>query len=368
MVRLADKAGQMGLSINRERLAHSPFLVFFEMTQACDLACTHCRACAQTRPSANELSSAESLRLIDQLTQFPQPPMLILTGGDPLKRADVFELIQHAKRSGLDVSITPAATSLATADRITQLRDAGISRMAVSLDGASRETHDGLRGVDGSFQKTLEMLTMARDAGVATQVNTVVTRSNYQQISALAELLSRYDIALWSVFFLVPVGRAARDHCLDGRQCEAVFEELWQQTQRQPYLIKTTEAPHYRRFAAERRKSAPRTTRTPRGTRPFLATGLNDGKGVMFVSHSGLIHPSGFMPIVCGVFPFQHVVQVYQQSPVFQKWRSAEQLHGKCRQCEYRTICGGSRARAYAVTGDPLAEEPDCTYIPRGLR
>ena len=340
----------------------SPFLVFYEVTQACDLVCKHCRACAQTQAHPGELVTHESRCLIDQLTEFPRLPMLVLTGGDPLCRRDIFDLIEYATESGLDVSITPSATPLVTEHAIRRLADTGIHRMAISIDGVNAETHDGVRGVRGSFARSLEILACARKAGVSTQVNTTITPDNVGQLDDMAELLSTLGITLWSVFFLVPVGRASFARRLSAEGCELAFEKLWTHSQQQPYLIKTTEAPHYRRFAIQNQHShrpGKSSYSTDRPTRPFVPLGVNDGKGVMFVSHTGIIHPSGFMPIICGVFPLQHVVQVYHDSPIFRGLRDADRLEGKCRQCEFRHLCGGSRARAYAVTGNPFAQEPD---------
>ena len=204
----------------------SPLLVFYEVTQACDLVCQHCRACAQTAAHGAELSTEESLRLVDQLGEFPTPPLLVLTGGDPLKRGDIFQLVEYAAWSGLDVSITPSATPLVTPQAIRRLRDAGISRMAISLDGADADTHDATRGVAGSFERSLRILDDARRAGVPLQVNTTLTPSNLDQIDRLAELLARQEIVMWSVFFLVPVGRAASLPRLSADQYEEAFAAL----------------------------------------------------------------------------------------------------------------------------------------------
>jgi len=340
-------------------------IVFYEITRACDLVCLHCRACAQVEPDANELSTAQSQHLIDQLAAFPNPPLLVLTGGDPLKRADIYDLISYAVDAGLEVAATPSATPLVTTDAIRRLRDAGIARLAISIDGADDETHDTMRGVRGSFQRAMEIMTDARDLGVPVQVNTTMTPNNLDQVDEMAGLLARHEIVLWSVFFLVPVGRAVEEPRLTAEQYEAVFEQLWQQSRRQPFAIKTTEAPHYRRYVLQQREASSDRLGTTSARDPrYGALGLNDGKGIMFVGHNGLIHPSGFMPIVCGAFPLDDVVQVYQQNTVFQGLRDAKRLEGKCGRCEYRTICGGSRARSFALTGDPYAEEPDCVYIP----
>jgi len=339
----------------------SPMIVFYEVTQACGLVCQHCRACAQTEPHPGELSTEQARGLLEQLTEFPQPPMLVLTGGDPFCRSDIFELVDYATDLGLDVSITPSATPLVTKDAIERLQKAGIHRLAISIDGADAESHDRVRGVAGSFAKSLEILRYAREVGLPTQVNTTLTPDNLSTIDEMAQMLAELEIVLWSVFFLVPVGRAAEAARLSPGGYEQAFERLWVQSRQQSYLIKTTEAPHYRRFLMKRDRELPKSERR---LSPFQATGINDGKGVMFVSHTGTIHPSGFMPISCGVFPLQHAVQVYQESPIFLGLRDPNRLEGKCGECEYRTICGGSRARSYALTGNPYAEEPDCEFIP----
>jgi radical SAM protein len=351
----------------RSDFAHSPLVVFVELTQACDLVCLHCRACAQMRPDPRELGPAEARLLMDQLAEFPKPPMVVLTGGDPLKRADIFDLVEYGVGRGLSISVTPSATPLATADAIRRLRDSGVSRVAVSLDGADAATHDAFRGVAGSYQRTLEILTAARSLGIPLQVNTTVTPANHQQIDALADLLAEQGIVLWSVFFLVPVGRGNAIARLAREEYEAVFERLWRNSQRQPYAIKTTEAPHYRRFAALRRKGASDSSRAAPLPGGYPSLGINDGKGVMFIGHTGAIYPSGFMPIPCGYFPWQHVVEVYQRSPVLVALRDADKLEGKCGACEFRHLCGGSRARSYAVTGNMFAEEPDCLYQPAAI-
>jgi radical SAM protein with 4Fe4S-binding SPASM domain len=309
--------------------------------------------------------------LIHQLTEFPRPPALVFTGGDPLKRADIYDLVAYAVERRLEVAITPSATPLVTCEALARLRDAGIARIAVSLDGADAVTHDTIRGVSGSYQRTWEIMADARSLAIPLQVNTVLTPDNVDQVERLADQLDHRGIVLWSVFFLVPVGRAADARRLNAAECENVFERLWQQSQRRSYRIKTTEAPHYRRYALQRlRDKGAGDDAGHLLTRRFSrlsALGINDGKGIMFVSHLGLIYPSGFLPIYCGLFPRDHLVRVYQRSPLFRALRNADLLQGKCRLCEYRHICGGSRARAFAVTGDPHAEEPDCAYIPGAM-
>jgi radical SAM protein len=351
----------------REDFDHSPLVVFYELTRACDLLCLHCRACAQADSDPHELTPIESRALIDQIAGFPRRPLLVLTGGDPLKRPDIYDLVRYATAAGLQVAVTPSATPLVTPAALSRLQRAGMKRLAISLDGADPPTHDGQRGVAGIFARTLDILRDARELGIPTQVNTTLTPENIDQIDALADLLATLGVVLWSVFYIVPVGRATESRRLDVEQYERSFAQLANQMECQPFAIKTTEAPHFRRFLLEARRRKGESTAnfgskmSPSGQAPM---GINDGKGVMFVSHVGLIHPSGFMPIVCGMFRLANVVDVYQRSAIFQGLRDSSRLEGKCGRCEYRKICGGSRARAYAVSGNPFAEEPDCVYVP----
>ncbi len=356
----------------------NPLMFYYEVTQACDLVCKHCRASAQSDAHPDELTHDQSLALIDQVASFPRPPIMVMTGGDPLKRADLFELIAHAVGHGLQVALTPSATPLATREAFERARNTGVRRLGISLDGADATTHDSFRGWEGSFERTLQMLKNARELDLAVQVNTTVTRRNYHQIDELAELLAKQGIAMWSVFFLVPVGRGVEEQRLDADEVEAVFAQLWRHAQSKPYSVKTTEAPHYRRYVLEQGGDplapppgmargggvAGGKAQDGRGSGHRAPLGVGDGKGVMFVSHNGEIFPAGFLPLQCGRFPEDSVVDAYQNHPTFLGLRDPEQFNGKCGVCRYRDPCGGSRARAYAVTGDPLGSEPDCAYTP----
>lgn len=349
----------------RSDFDHSPLVVFYEVTQACDLACQHCRACALPQRDPQELDSEQSQNLLAELARFPKPPLLVLTGGDPLKRPDVCDLVEHGVELGLEVAMTPSATPLVTAEALRRLRGAGLHRLAVSLDGVNAATHDMFRGVSGSYQRTLEILVDARRAGLQLQVNTTVTAANVGQIDAMADFLATQRIVLWSVFFLVPVGRGEQLERITPQQYEEVFERLWHHARHHSYGIKTTEAPHYRRYVLQRNGNPQRSPSASAGHSPQRAPlGINDGKGIVFVNHRGVIYPSGFLPIACGRFPRDSLVEVYQNSRWFRKLRDVNQLGGKCGQCEFRHACGGSRARSYAVTGDVLAAEPDCMYLP----
>ena len=300
----------------------------------------------------------------------------MLTGGDPLKRSDIFTLIEYATELKISVAVTPSATPLVTEEAVARLKAAGTSRLAISLDGATKESHDGLRRVAGSFQKTLEILTMAREQGLLAQVNTTVTKDNFHEIDRIADLIADFSPVLWSVFFLVPVGRGTELKRLSADECEIVFEKLWMQNQKQAYAIKTTEAPHYRRYVLQQtsRKGTKRPSENPvdaSETSSILqnrirSVGVNDGRGAMFVSHLGEYFPSGFMPTRCGQFPHDNIVTAYQESAMMKMLRDSNQLKGKCRKCEYRKICGGSRARSFALTGDPMESEVDCVYQPTG--
>ncbi len=347
---------------------HSPLMFYYEVTQACDLVCEHCRASAQENPAPDELSSEQSRALIDQVASFPKRPTLVLTGGDPLKRPDIYDLIRHAVSAGLQVALTPSATPLATRDAFQAAHEAGVRRLGISLDGADAAVHDKFRGWPGSFERTLRMLDDARQLGMAVQVNTSITRWNYHQIDAIAELLEARGIAMWSAFFLIPVGRGLKQQRVSAEEYESAFEKLWHHAQHKPFGVKTTEAPHYRRYVLQQQgdplagPAGKVDSGAYRGHRAPL--GVWDGRGVMFTSHNGEIFPAGFLPLCCGRFPEVSVVDTYQNHPTFLSLRDADGFKGKCGICEYRSICGGSRARAYAVTGDPLESEPDCVYEP----
>jgi len=364
----------------RDGFDQSPLVVFYETTQACDLVCAHCRACAQPRRNPGELSPQQARGVLDELRRFPEPPLVVLTGGDPMKRPDVFDLVAHGSAQGLSMAMTPSATPLVTRDALLRLADSGLSRLAVSIDGANARSHDGLRGVPGSFARSLEILADARACGLSLQVNTTVHRGNVGELLELANLLDDFGIVMWSVFFLVPVGRALADARIEPEKYEEVFALLAREARRRSYVIKTTEAPHYRRFVLQQRKQSrhggyrrgvAQNAATP-APMPAMAgttgatgmSGTNDGNGVLFIGHTGLIQPSGFLPLPCGRFPADSIVEVYQEHALFRALRDSDHFSGKCGVCEFRSICGGSRARTFALTGDALSSDPDCAYQP----
>jgi radical SAM protein len=352
-----------------------PFIAIWETTQACDLACVHCRACAQPSRSSDELTTQEAKCLIDQIAELAVP-VFVLTGGDPLKRSDIFEIVRYAAERKVRISLTPSATPLLTREAIVQLQEAGLARLAVSLDGPTAEIHDAFRRVPGSFQWTMDAVRWAREIGLPVQINTTITRHNFHQIHDVIQLLESLDITLWSVFFLVPTGRGQDIGLLSGEEFEQVFEILHQTSQRALFDIKSTEAQHYRRYLLQRRTEARRQhafagEKLPQ-LRPSMtadgigrAMGINDGKGFVFISHRGEVFPSGFLPISGGNVRQQSLATIYRESPLFRALRDSKNLQGKCGDCEFREVCGGSRARAYAVSGNPFAEEPCCVYQPK---
>jgi len=350
-------------------LNKNPLIVIWEVTQACDLACYHCRAGAQSKRHPLELSTLEGEKLLRDVADL-HPPIFILSGGDPLKRPDIFYLVRRAIAHGLKPAMTPSATPLLTREAIADLKRAGLSRLAVSLDGSVPELHDTFRGVPGSFARTLEAIYWANQFDLPVQVNTSISRRNVNDLENIASLLSHFRLVLWSAFFLVPTGRALVDDLLSAEEVEDTFARLYRLSKEMPFKIKTTEAQHYRRYVVQQRVNA----RGRRGVEigaddwekniPGLLP-INDGKGFVFVSHMGEVYPSGFLPVSAGNIRTQNLTKIYRESPILKSLRDTTRLEGKCSDCEFKAICGGSRARAYAVTGNLFAHDPCCSYIPR---
>lgn len=336
--------------------AERPFIVIWEVTRACALACRHCRAEAIHRRDPRELRGPDVERFLDQVAR-AEPNVFVLTGGDPMMRPDLLEIIAGATERGLHVALSPSATPRFVKADLRRFFDVGLRRVSLSIDGASRETHDRFRGVPGTWDRTIEGLFIAREAGLEVQINTTFTRQNLGEFDEFVRLLDEIQPSLWSVFQLVPTGRAKTDDLLTGAELERLFERLYALSLRVPFPIKTTEGQHYRRVALQQWK------RNPRGPKPALLP-VNDGNGFVFVSHTGDIQPSGFLPITASNVRADELIEVYRESRLFNDLRDPNLLKGKCARCEFRTICGGSRARAYAMTGDYLAEEPLCTYQP----
>ncbi len=342
----------------------SPLLVIWEVTQACDLACVHCRASAQSQRHPDELTTGQGYRLLDQIRSFGEP-LMVFTGGDPLKRPDLYDLIRYSVKIGLRTNVTPSATPLLTAEAIEQFQAAGVTRMALSLDGPDAATHDDFRGIPGTFDRAMFALRHARDIGLDTQLQTTVTRRNMARLPEVAEIAREVRTRMWSLFFLIVTGRAAETDDLLAAEYEQVFEFMYELSKTAPFGIKTTEAMHYRRYVAQRIKAEHGATanESARGV-AWRTAGVSDGKGFVFVSHTGEIFPSGFLPLSGGNVLESSLPDVYRNSDLFRTLRDTDQREGKCGLCEYKKICGGSRSRAYALTGDFLAEDPRCIYQP----
>lgn len=344
-----------------------PLFVYWEATRACDLACVHCRAEAVPRRHPEELDTAEAKALLEQIAAFggPRRPHLILTGGDPLNRPDLFALIRYGRSRQIPISVTPAGTPKLTDTIVARFKEADIVTLGLSLDGSNEERHDTFRGQAGSFTWTLHGIRAARDAGLPVQVNTMVTAETLDDIAAVYELLSELGIARWALFFLIATGRGQTLQSITPAQSERFLNWVGQIIPKAPFPIKTTEAHHYRRIVYTKMKSRgmplSEIARRPVG-RGF---GVRDGNGIVFVSHKGEVFPSGFLPHSAGNVRDTDLADIYRHSELFTTLRDVEQLGGKCGVCEFRAICGGSRARAYAAAGDPLAADPLCPYQPR---
>lgn len=345
----------------------APFLVIWEVTRACALACRHCRAEAIDQRHPGELTLDEGRRLLDDVAAMGTP-IVIFTGGDPLQRDDLEDLIRHGSGLGLRVGTIPAATPRLTRERVLSLKEARLDQMALSLDASTAARHDDLRKVEGSFAKVMEAAGWARELGVPLQVNTTLGAWNHDDFDAIAELVREMGVVFWEVFFLVPTGRGSQLQGCTAEQYEELFGKLYRLALRAPYIVKITEAPHYRRYVMQRSREAARDllarAEGPRKTMGLSPLPVNAGKGFCFVDHVGEVYPSGFLPISAGNVRKQSVIEVYRESPLFRDLRRPERLGGRCGRCEFRDICGGSRSRAYALTGDYLAEDACCIYQP----
>jgi AdoMet-dependent heme synthase len=348
----------------------TPFIVIWETTRACALACVHCRAEAIPQRDPRELTTDEGRALMDRVASFgAPPPLLVLTGGDPLRRLDIVDLVAYGTRRGLSVALTPSGTAAVTEARLRALGDAGLARLAVSLDGATAEAHDAFRGVVGSHRHTLNIVERARGLGLPLQINTTVCRRTVGDLPALARQIEAFGAVLWALFFLIPVGRAQADQALGPAEIETVLEWAGDLAGRVPFGVKTTEAPHFHRVLAQRRSAASgRSPARPPARVPDrvrrAGRAVTDGNGFVFVDHTGNICPSGFLPLAAGNVRHDDLATVYRGSALFTALRDPAQLGGRCGRCEYRDACGGSRARAFAVAGDPLAEDPGCAWEP----
>jgi AdoMet-dependent heme synthase len=351
------------------RFDSAPRRIYWEVTRACDLACRHCRAEAAPDRDPAELDGADAGRLLAGLAGFGAPlPHLILTGGDPLKRGDLFALIEAARTLGFEVSVAPSGTPLLTADIIGRFKRAGVAAISLSLDGSGAARHDRLRRVAGCFERTLEAAAVCRAAGLPFQVNTLVSEETLDDLPEIHQLATDLGAARWSLFFLVGVGRGTELTPIASEACRRLFERLFDLGTDGGPIITTTEAPHFRRVVLERTRRAGRGVTSPARGGMGHAAGIRDGNGIMFISHTGEVHPSGFLPLSAGDVRRADPVALYRDSELFRTLRRPELLTGRCGRCEYAETCGGSRARAFAATGNPMAEDPLCSYEPAASR
>ncbi len=358
--------------------AQRPMLVFWETTRACGLACRHCRANAQATPLPGELTTAEARRLIEQVAAFGRPyPILVLTGGDCLLRPDLFELVEYATGVGLPVALSPSVTPTLSPAMIDRIAGSGVRAVSISLDGASAGTHDDVRGIPGHFRATLSAVERLVAAGLTVQINTTVMSANVYQLADIAALIGRLGANIWEVFFLVHVGRGTATQALSPDEHEDVCHFLYDAAQ-YGFIVRTVEAPFFRRVVQGRRAGVA----LPAGAlydslsgrlsdvlgrpthRPSAHTAATrDGKGILFIAHDGDVYPAGFLPLPLGNVRTEPIARIYRENGLLRRIRSAS-FHGRCGRCEFADLCGGSRARAFAATGDPLGEDPACAYEP----
>ncbi|RYV50832.1 radical SAM/SPASM domain-containing protein [Pengzhenrongella frigida] len=355
-----------------------PMLVFWETTRACQLACRHCRASATEQALPGELTTAQGHELIDQVAGFGRPyPILVLTGGDCLLRPDLFELVEHATGLGLPTALAPSVTPSLTPEMIDRIVASGVKAVSISLDGALAATHEGVRGIEGHFDATVHAIRTLAAAGLTVQVNTTVMRANVDELADVAALISSAGAHIWEVFFLVQVGRGVATEAVTPAEHEDICHFLFDASQH-GFIVRTVEAPFFRRVVKCRLAGDPAPT-TPLYERLSgrLATlmgpsigrarahtaATRDGKGIVFVAYDGEVYPAGFLPEPLGNVKTTPIAEIYQDNPLLRQIRAAE-FTGRCGRCEYADLCGGSRARAFAASGDPLGEDPACPYQP----
>lgn len=346
------------------RFADAPVRVYWELTRACDLACRHCRAQAQPRRAPDELTTVECEHVLRRLAAASPRPHVVLTGGDPLKRPDLFRLVETGAGLGLPMAVAPSATVGLTDDVVRALKAAGASAMSLSVDGSSAARHDALRGVLGCFGWTLVAAQRVVRADLPLQINTLVTAETAPDLEATAALVGQLGASRWSLFFLIPTGRGRTLRRVDAAEAELTMRWLAFRAPRWPFTATTTEAPQFRRIAIEQMRAEGKTGEEIARSPLARSFGLRDGNGIMFIASNGDVMPSGFLPLVAGNVRAADPLTIYREAPLFRALRRPELLRGRCGACAYRAICGGSRARAYADSGDFLGQDPLCRFDP----
>ncbi|MEK6648547.1 MAG: TIGR04053 family radical SAM/SPASM domain-containing protein [Actinomycetota bacterium] len=360
--------------------AQRPMLVFWETTRACLLACKHCRASATAEALPGELTTAEGFKLIDEVAGFGRPyPILVLTGGDCLLRPDIFDLVKHATNLGVPVALSPSVTPSLTPEMIDRILVSGVKAVSISLDGALAATHETVRGIPGHFEKTVQAIRALTAAGLTVQINTTVMRSNVDELAEIADIVASTGAHIWEVFFLVQMGRGVATEAVSPQEHEDICHFLYDASQ-YGFIIRTVEAPFFRRIVTRRLAgdSAPESTLYKRLSEQLVTlmgpatkrlrahtTATRDGKGILFVAYDGEVYPAGFLPQPLGNVRDHPIAEVYRENRLLREIR-ASNFTGRCGYCEYADLCGGSRARAFAATGDALGEDPACAYLPEG--
>lgn len=342
-------------------------MVAWEVTRSCNLNCIHCRAAAQRGPYPGELGTEESLRLIDQISSFSKP-VVILTGGEPLLREDIFDLAAYGTSRGLRMVIAPNGTLL-TPEKVGRLKKSGIQRVSISLDGASPETHDRFRGVEGAFAGALRGIEFLKHGGMEFQINTTVTQGNFSELPAVLELAVRLGAAAHHIFLLVPTGRGRglEGETVSAGEYEKILHWFYEQREKVPLQLKATCAPHYYRILRQRAKAEGKKITPQTHGLEAMTRGCLGGIGFCFISHTGDAQPCGYLELFSGSVKSQGLKEIWENSPVFQRLRDFSSYSGRCGRCEYLRVCGGCRARAFETKGDFLADEPLCTYVPQAL-
>ena len=355
--------------------ALTPFVAIWEITRACDLACRHCRAEAINWRDPLELKTKEGYRLLDQINSMGTP-IMVLSGGDPIKRDDIFDLVRYGKSLGMRMATIPAATPNLTFDIVKKLKDAGLDQMALSLDGPTAQVHDAFRGAEGAFDITMQGARWAHEVNLPLQINTTFSGFNFEYFDDIAQLVKDLGVVFWEVFFLVPMGRGKVLHQITPEQYESLFEKLYDYSNKVGYIVKITEAQQYKRFVLQKEKGKARlqSQSSHKSERDEFSHGkrhigrtsktVNAGNGFVFISHTGDIYPSGFLPLSTGNIREVSLVDTYREHPTFKLLRNYSKLVGKCGICKYRNVCGGSRSRAYAMTSNMMGTDPLCHYNP----
>lgn len=356
--------GQPGGAGNADPAEAPLRLVAWETTRNCNLACKHCRASADNGPFEGELNTAAALKLLDQIAQLGKP-IVILTGGEPLLRSDIFEIASYGNSLGLRMVMAPNGT-LITREHARKMAKSGIQRISVSLDGSTRESHDSFRGVDGAFDGALRGIELAKEAGIEFQINTTISKMNLEEIPRIQELAVRLGAVAHHIFLLVPTGRGKYliDQEIDAQEYEKTLNWFYDQRDQSPLQLKATCAPHYYRILRQRaREDGIKVTFDTHGL-DAVTRGCLGGVGFCFISHRGIVQPCGFLQVNSGDVTQESFADIWRGSKVFLTLRDYDDLKGKCGDCEYKRVCGGCRARAFEATGDFMEAEPLCSFEP----